>query len=61
MIDGTVTVDYRWVAEALGLVRGGRRYISDDPALAERRLDELEGLLEDVMARLEEHGLERLS
>ncbi|MGO9899952.1 MAG: hypothetical protein ACLP0J_09710 [Solirubrobacteraceae bacterium] len=61
MIDGTVSVDYRWLAEALGLVRAGRRHISDDPGLAERRLDELEGLLEDVMARLEEHGVERLS
>jgi len=61
MIDGTVGVDYRWLAEALGLVRAGRRNISADPDLAERRLDELERLLEDVMARLEEHGVERLS
>src|ERR1700758_1080862 len=60
VIDGTVPVDYRWLAEALGLVRGGRRDIDADPERARRRLDELEGHLEDVMARLEEHGTERL-
>ena len=61
MIDGTVSVDYRWLAEALGLVRASRRDIGADPDLAWRRLDELERLLEDVMARLEEHGVERPS
>jgi hypothetical protein len=60
VIDGTVPVDYRWLAEALGLVRAGRRDIDADPERARRRLDELERHLEDVMARLEEHGTERL-
>jgi hypothetical protein len=54
-VHGTIDVDYPTLAEGLGLVRAARRRILDDPPLAEQRLDELEQLLEDLMARLEEH------
>lgn len=54
-VHGSVSVDYRELAEAIALVRGARRNIDDDPEMAFRRLDELERLLEDLMARLEEH------
>lgn len=52
---GSVTVSYRELAEAIALTRGARRLVADDPDLAHGRLDELERLLEDLMARLEEH------
>ena len=52
---GSVTVSYRELAEAIALTRGARRLVADDPDLARGLLDELERLLEDLMARLEEH------
>jgi len=54
-VHGNVSVEYRELAEALGLTRAAWRNLTGDPALAERRLNELEQLLEDLMARLEEH------
>jgi hypothetical protein len=54
-VHGSVSVEYRELAEAIALVRGARRNIEDDPEMAFRRLDELERLLEDLLARLEEH------
>jgi hypothetical protein len=54
VVHGSVPVEYRELAEAIALVRGARRNI-EDPEMAFRRLDELEQLLEDLMARLEEH------
>jgi hypothetical protein len=53
---GTIPVDFATLAEGLGLVRSARHAVLDDPPLAEQRLDEIEHLLEDLMARLEEHG-----
>jgi len=54
-VHGMVAVTYGELAEGLGLVRSARRGVDADPALALARLDELERLLEDWMARLEEH------
>jgi hypothetical protein len=54
-VHGTVAVTYAELAETLGLTRAARRHVDADPELAVRRLDELERLLEDLMARLEEH------
>lgn len=51
----TRTVDFATIAEGLGLVRSPRRAVLDDLPLAEQRLDAIEQLLEDLMARLEEH------
>ena len=51
-VHGSVTVSYR---ELAALTRGVRRLVADDPDLAHGRLDELERLLEALMARLEEH------
>jgi predicted transcriptional regulator len=48
-------VTYAELAEMLGLTRAAGRHVDADPGLAVRRLDELERLLEDLMARLEEH------
>jgi hypothetical protein len=53
-VHGSVTVSYRELAEAIALTRGARRLVADDPDLAHGRLDELQRLLEDLMARLEE-------
>jgi hypothetical protein len=53
-VHGTVRVDYAWLAEALGLVRSASRNIAADPELALHRLNELERLVEDRMALLEE-------
>ena len=54
-VHGAVTVSYPQLAEAIALTRGARRRLADDPQQAEDRLDELERLLEDLMARLEEY------
>jgi hypothetical protein len=54
-VHGSVTVSYRELAEAIALTRSARRLLADDLDLAHGRLDELERLLEDLIARLEEH------
>ncbi len=54
-VHGAIMVSYQQLAEAIALTRGARRRLADDPQQAEERLDELERLLEDLMARLEEH------
>jgi hypothetical protein len=52
-VHGNVSVEYRETRR--GDRARARRSIEDDPEMALRRLDELERLFEDLMARLEEH------
>ena len=47
-VHGTIPVDFAMLTEGLGLVRSARRAVLDDSPLVEQ-------LLEDPMARLEEH------
>jgi len=54
-VHGSVSVEYHELAEAIGLTRAAARNLTADPELAARRLEELEQLLENLMARLEEH------
>ncbi len=54
-VHGTVVVGYARVAEMLGLVRSASRNVTDDPELAASRLHELERVLDDLMAQVEEH------
>jgi hypothetical protein len=55
VVRGSVAVEHGQFAEAIGLFRAAGPNVTADPELALRRLDELEQLAEDLMARLAEH------